>query len=746
MIGAAFQPGCDSRYVVSPSRLSRVAGGAAVIWGRIVVCALVALTTGAWSPATTAAGWSVQRTPTPVGATNGGLAGVSCASPTACIAVGGPLVERWDGTSWSVQSIPNPVGTTFSFLTAVSCSAPAACTAVGSYTSASGADMTLADRWDGTNWSIQPTPNPTDASYIILTGVSCASPTACMAIGSKDKGVGVQPTFVERWDGTSWSIQPTPGPAGATNINLTGVSCASPIACTAVGSYDKGTLVERWDGTSWSIQPTPGPAGGGELTGVSCASPIACTAVGSYDKGTLVERWDGTSWWIQPTPNPAGGGELTGVSCASPSACTAFGSYYSSAGHQRGLFERWDGTSWSIQPTPNPTGATDSSLSGASCASPSACTAVGSYSNPALGQDLQAADSEVLVERWNGAGWSVQSPPSANGALSGVSCASPTACTAVGSYVRASGRQVALVERWNGKRWSIQPTPNPTDMLFSRLQGVSCASPTTCSAVGSYDDSAGRLQGLAERWNGSRWSIQATLTPTGAGTPFSYLTSVSCSAPAACTAVGVSDDLPLAERWNGKRWTIQPTAKHVGPFVGTLHAVSCASPTACIAVGVQAASIECCEAPLIERWNGTSWSIRRPPPYVPGELDGVSCRSRSACTAVGISYGGPLAERWNGTSWSIQQSAAGISGRLSGVSCASPTACTAVGSYYDSAGRQRGLTERWNGRRWSIQPTPTPNDKQTISVSCPSRTACTAVGSRTSPSGVETTLAERWNG
>jgi hypothetical protein len=47
------------------------------------------------------------------------LLGVSCTSSTACIAVGYyknssevvvPLAERWNGTEWKVQSTPNPAG------------------------------------------------------------------------------------------------------------------------------------------------------------------------------------------------------------------------------------------------------------------------------------------------------------------------------------------------------------------------------------------------------------------------------------------------------------------------------------------------------------------------------------------------------------------------------------------------------------------------------------------------------------
>ena len=66
------------------------------------------------------------------------------------------------------------------------------------------------------------------------------------------------------------------------------MSCSSPGACTAVGVFDNlpgtGTLVERWNGTSWSIQASANPAGAftSVLFGVSCPAATFCVAVGNY--------------------------------------------------------------------------------------------------------------------------------------------------------------------------------------------------------------------------------------------------------------------------------------------------------------------------------------------------------------------------------------------------------------------------------------------------------------------------------
>ena len=335
---------------------------------------------------------------------------------------------------------------------------------------------TLAERWDGTAWTIRTTPNPTGATNSLLFGVSCTSAMACTAVGTYTTSAGTQLTLAERWNGTSWTIQPTPNPSGAQSSFLSGVSCTSATACTAVGGYTKAdgtalTLAEAWDGATWTIQSTPNPTQDSVLSGVSCTSATACTRVGSGQNGTLAERWDGTTWTIQTTPNPTGlSSVLSGVSCTSATACTAVGRSNAFPGRSAGtLAEAWDGATWTIQTTPS-VGQT-SGLFEVSCTTANACSAVG------------GSDNTTLAERWDGSTWAIQTTPNPSGAgaplLLGVSCTSATACTAVGS-----GQNGTLAEAWDGTAWTIQPTPNPTGI--PNLSGVACTSATACTAVGRY--------------------------------------------------------------------------------------------------------------------------------------------------------------------------------------------------------------------------------------------------------------------
>jgi hypothetical protein len=63
---------------------------------------------------------------------------------------------------------------------------------------------TLMLSWDGSDWSIVDSPNPGTANEI-LTGVSCASSSWCVAVGATPSDTGNKP-LVEAWDGSSWSV------------------------------------------------------------------------------------------------------------------------------------------------------------------------------------------------------------------------------------------------------------------------------------------------------------------------------------------------------------------------------------------------------------------------------------------------------------------------------------------------------------------------------------------------------------
>lgn len=342
-------------------------------------------------------GWKIQKTPNPKALSPSSLAAVSCASASACAAVGYsvggeqvPLVERWNGTKWTVQHAPNPAGSTKAILAGVSCPTTSDCVAAG-YFDVGTVATSLVEQWNGTNWAIVPTPSPAGAGFTRLSSVSCTSSAACTAVGTFGLSSGHVAPYAERWDGTTWTLETVPVVGTSTDSYLNGVACVSPTACTAVGWFNDAALgvrllAEAWDGTAWTIETIPGPAGSSPaLAGVSCWQAqqfpfaISCMAVGLYYDSSglepLAELWNGTGWSVEPAPGPGG---LAAVSCktqALPSsiACLAVGQAAPDA-----LDEIWNGSTWAIQATPSRGADTETNeLFGVACTSTKACVAVG---------------------------------------------------------------------------------------------------------------------------------------------------------------------------------------------------------------------------------------------------------------------------------------------------------------------------------------------------------------------------------
>jgi Subtilase family len=306
------------------------------------------------------------------------LRGVSCKAASECMAVGeavdtypksekepdgwGPIAQKWNGKEWKLESVPLPIGERVhsGSLRGISCSATNACTAVGS-----AGPWILAERWSGTEWQIQGVPEESGT----LNGVSCSSSKECVAVG----GEGAAPLGgagkAALWNGSSWLSETIAKVEGATNTELTGISCPAASMCIATGYYENKEvydgsapvvhpLTEEWNGTKWSRLSTPTAAGAVStaLEGISCTSTTACTAVGEYVSSwrtglPLAERWSGSEkgWSVQAIQRPAGAeqGGLRGVTCASANECVAVG------GHPT-IVLHWNGTEWYPQSTLNP--------------------------------------------------------------------------------------------------------------------------------------------------------------------------------------------------------------------------------------------------------------------------------------------------------------------------------------------------------------------------------------------------------
>ena len=340
------------------------------------------------------------------------------------------------------------------------------------------------------SWVFVTSPNTSPSLPNFLNAVSCSSATFCIAAGYSSTGTYDQ-TLIEEWNGTAWTIVPSPNTSSSANNELYGVSCTSTSFCMAGGYYYNGTayqtLIEEWNGTAWSIVPSLNTSTtlNNELEAVSCASSTFCFT-GGYSTGTadqtLTEMWDGSSWSMVPSADTSASqwNIINGLSCTTQSFCMAAGIYYDNTGDSQTLTEKWDGSAWTLIASPNTSTTQNNALYGVSCVGTSFCMSGDYYSNGTIFQ--------TLTMEWSGSGWNTVSSPNSSttqsNQLTAITCTTSASCTAVGMYTASSDQ--TLVEQWNGTIWSIVPSPNSSSSQNNDFYGVSCISPNFCAAVGTY--------------------------------------------------------------------------------------------------------------------------------------------------------------------------------------------------------------------------------------------------------------------
>jgi hypothetical protein len=334
-----------------------------------------------------------------------------------------------DGT-WKIVSSPNVgSGTYGNQLNAVAAVSANDAWAVGFSPHPSGTPQyirqTLIEHWNGSNWSVVPSLNPAGKTWVVLNGVDAVSVNDVWAVGhSGDPSSIPLQTLTMHWDGTRWSIIPSPSPGTYNGNVLTAVSAISANDVWAVGWYQSGqtgqeggALTMHWDGTSWTVVPNPSRW---TLYGVTAISSNDVWAVGEQS----ILHWNGTNWSTVSFPPPPGDSYqiLKGISATSANDIWAVGysqwSYFSGYRYAP-LTYHWDGTRWNLIPN---AGGLDEFLFSVTAIAPNDAWAVGDN-----GQ----------TQHWNGANWSrVAAPyPGLGGRFNGVAAASAKDVWAVGSYV-----------------------------------------------------------------------------------------------------------------------------------------------------------------------------------------------------------------------------------------------------------------------------------------------------------------------
>ena len=329
----------------------------------------------------TGTGWSVVPSYS-FGSLDNVLAGVSAASISDAWAVGAyfpsssgvlaTLAEHFDGTRWTAFPLPN-VGVQENVLLAVSMPAPGTVWAVGYFVNGKFQEQTLIEHFDGTVWSVVPSPSP-GAEQNILFGVAAISDSDVWAVGADEDSNGLWHTLTEHWNGVEWSVVNAVD-AGVNGNQFYAVKAIASNNVYAVGQqagagFPNLALIEHWNGKAWSVVSSPADASASALPLGVTATASSLTLVGQQETDTApyttyVAAGVPGSLAIQGTPN-AGTGEndLFAVTTAADGSTWAVGwDINTSTGNHDPLILHGVNGVWSLVASPSLGAGTDTGFS-----------------------------------------------------------------------------------------------------------------------------------------------------------------------------------------------------------------------------------------------------------------------------------------------------------------------------------------------------------------------------------------------
>ncbi len=354
------------------------------------------------------------------------------------------------------------------------------------------------------------------------------------------------------------------------------------------------------------------------------------------------------------------------------------------------------------------------------CPASGTCVAVSQYED-------SSGDGQAMAVNESGGVWSEATqittlPPNAAttglfSSLESVSCPASGSCTAVGWYSDSSAKEQIMAVTETGGAWNqateIALPANAAANPDAHLVSVSCPAVGWCAAIGSYADSSEKLQMMAATESGGVWG-QASEIPLPASATGWELSSISCSAPESCVAVGlyydgasISRTMAIADTggsWGQAAEVTLPANAATGVSTrARLSSVSCPATGACVAVGNYTTTSGIVEAITATEASG-SWQQATeiaPPTNSFGTPEAVfasvSCRSGGSCVTVG-SYG-EVGSYWDGMVATESSDVWGAASQitalppgtsteepastlLSSVACPATESCVAVGLYH----------------------------------------------------------------
>ena len=543
---------------------------------------------------------------------------ISCTSTSAdfCGAIDSQLptaTAYWhttdNGISWTAGSNPpNPNNHAYEAISCQPNASSTTCVAVGET-----GEIALTTT-AGSSWS--PVSLPSGPSNANLVGVSCASASQCMAIGSQTNYCGYGCTWNTPYAASITTSGPTTAAVNMSSNDsqseaaVNSINCASVSSCTIGGSFG---LETDTNGGSFMAAATEVPA----IADLSCGYPNDC--LGVTTTGSIVATNNGGGLWLNMPALQVNNCQSNGcdiglsVTCSGPADCLIVVGQTST--YVNLLYQTTNlGVSWQ------------------SIASPAQLYSCALSSTTCVGIDNQGR-SNTAVQNWTanvstvgGGSWSAVVPTTAPSDVpDAISCGSATTCFAVGN-----GGGAELITE-TGSTWSATPVSMGTS---AGINAVSCPTSTYCMAAGVGTVFSISISGTS-----------TTVTPlTGGNIPGGNLNAVACDTALTCSVFGnsaTSVDSGAQTTNGGSSFTAIPALPAVN---GTVLTAACGGVGFCYAAGsiTDPASLIGSESPLVLSTNGiTSPALLSSSPILQAELyggpDGSQPCFACALKAAGLS-------------------------------------------------------------------------------------------------------------
>lgn len=438
----------------------------------------------------------------------------------------------------------------------------------------------------------------------------------------------------------------------------------------------------QWHAAKVASLPT-GATGlpNGFLPALSCSSAGNCSAGGAYSdsagnvEGLVLNEVKGV--WRAPVRllPPLGADKdpsltINSMSCASGGNCAAVGSFEDThsngqslvADEVRGVWQR-------TQKVTLPSGATatvqNSQIHSVDCWSPGNCSAIGSYFDGTQPTGYEQGLEVNEVRGVWGRARETRLPASANidpyAVISQVACTHAGNCVAVGSYIsQDNATEGLLITEVDGvwKRAAAAVLPgNASAYPSAALSEVTCVSTNNCTALGTYTNVGGDVEGLTVSERHATWARAVAMAmPSGAApnprTFFYGYGGLTCPSIGNCSAggqylVGTStyEGFFINEvngAWQSATELALPAGSQMAGKNGGVVAVSCRSAGNCSAGAAYVDSASAYQALVVNEVAGqwrTGQKITLPTGNntvgVDGGVYGLICHATGPCTATG---------------------------------------------------------------------------------------------------------------